>query len=110
MEIIKEKIENILREANYIYQEKYQDDQLNSCYNYVYFLNKYEEELRVTKNLQLADILYSKYYWFSRLADRFHQVNGSDAGIDQQQDMIIDEMDQRLEDIDWNFVERLTPL
>lgn len=41
------------------------------------------------------------------LADRFFEVYGFDAGIEQQQFKIIEEMDQRIDNVDWNFVERL---
>ena len=100
-------IEKIMMESNYIFKEKYPDNPLNSFYNYWYFLNEYEEELIETQNASLEAILYSKYYWFSRLTDRFYEVYGFDAGIDQQQSMIIDEMDQRLDHVDWDFVETL---
>lgn len=107
MEIIKHNIEEVLMASNYVFKEKYQDNPLNGFYNFCYFLHKYEEELIETKNVSLDTVLYSKYYWFSRLRDRFHEVYGSDAGIDQQQFMILEEMDQRLDHIDWDFVEIL---
>ena len=107
MKIIKDTIEKLLQETDYIYQEEYEDEELNSCYNYWYFLEKNEEELRRTKNIPLETILYSKYYWFSRLVDGSHQVYGPNVGMDQQLDMILDEIDQRLTDIDWEFVEKL---
>ena len=107
MEIIKDNIENVLIASNYVFKEKYPDNPLNSFYNYWNFLNEYEEELIDAQNASLESILYSKYYWFSRLTDRFHEIYGFDAGIDQQQSMIIDEMDQRLDHVDWDFVEIL---
>lgn len=107
MEIIKDNVEKVLTEANYVYKVKYPDNPLNSFYNYCCFLNEHEEELRVRKNISLETILYSKYYWFSRLTDRFHEIYGSDAGIEQQQFKLVEEMDQRLEHVDWKFVEML---
>lgn len=107
MKIIKDNIEKVLMETSYVYKEKYPDNQLNCLYNYWNFLENYEEELKVTKNTSLETILYSKYFWFSRLTDRFHEIYGFDAGIEQQQFMILEEMEQRLDTIDWNFVEIL---
>lgn len=107
MEIVKENIEKVLSEMGYVYKEKYPDSQLNLLYNYWHFLQEYEKELAVTKNKSLEIIIYSKYYWFSRLADRFFEVYGFDAGIEQQQFKIVEEMDQRIDNVDWNFVERL---
>ena len=107
MEMIKENIEKALMALNYVFKEKYPDNPLNNFYNYWHFLNEGEEELIETQNASLETILYSKYYWFSRLTDRFHEIYGFDAGIDQQQSMIIEEMDQRLDHVDWDFVETL---
>ena len=107
MKILKDNIEKVLIEAHYVYKEKYPYNQLNCFYNYWYFLNEHEEELKVAKDITLETILYSKYYWFSRLTDRFHEVFGFDAGIDQQQFMIVEEMEQRLDNVDWNFIEML---
>ena len=107
MEIVMENIEKVMSEAGYVYKEKYPDSQLNLLYNYWYFLQEHEKELVVTKNISLEIIIYSKYYWFSRLAEQFFEVFGFDAGIEQQQFKIIEEMDSRIANVDWNFVERL---
>lgn len=71
------------------------------------FFYEYEEELKAARSICLETILYSKYYWFSRLAERFYEVYGFDAGIEQQQSMILEEIDQRLDNVDWNYVETL---
>lgn len=105
MEIIKENIEKVLSEAGYVYKEKYPDSQLNHLYNYWYFLQEYETELAAAKTLEV--VIYSKLYWFSRLADRFYEVYGFDAGIEQQQGLILEEMDWKIDHIDWNLVESL---
>lgn len=107
MEIIKDNIEEILVEADYVHKEKFPDKQLNLLYNYWYFLNEQEEYLGALKNISLEICLYSKLYWFSCLADRFYEVYGFDAGIDQQQSKIIEEIDQRIDNVDWNLVEML---
>ena len=104
-EILKSEIEKLLSNINYIYNEKFPDKQLNTLYNYWNILNKYEKDFEEEKQISLETILYSKYYWFSRLADRFYEIYGFDAGIDQQKFMIVEEIDQRLENIDWDFVE-----
>lgn len=52
-------------------------------------------------------ILYSKYYWFLRFVDRCREVYGFDAGLEQQKSMILDEIDQRVKNADWEFVDKL---
>ena len=107
MEIIKSNIEAMMKEMNYVYEDEYSDDQLNSLLNYIFFLEKYEEKIMGTKKISLEIILYSKYYWFSRLLDRHHEVYGPDAGMEQQQFQMLEEIDHRVEDVDWEFVEKL---
>lgn len=100
-------LDKVMTELKYVHIKKFPDNQLNQLYNYWYFLEKQEVLLETAKKISLDKILYSKYYWFSRLTERFHEVYGSDAGIDQQQFMIMEELDQRLECVDWELVERL---
>lgn len=109
MEIIRDNsIEEMMEEMNYAYEEdRYSDKQLNTFYNYYIFFRKYEDKIIGVKRIPLEIILYSKYYWFSRLVDRCHELYGSDAGIDQQQFQMLEEIDQRIEDVDWDFVEKL---
>lgn len=103
----KDNIEKVLLETGYVYKEKYPDDQLNRFYNYWYFLEEHEEELRGRKNTSLETILYSKYYWFLRLSEKFYEIYGFDAGMEQQQFLIIEELEQRLDNVDWALVELL---
>ncbi|MBQ7774871.1 MAG: hypothetical protein IJ379_03030 [Lachnospiraceae bacterium] len=107
MQLITDHIEKLLTELNHTYIENFPDKQLNCLYNYWHFLQEQEEEIISAKDVSLEVVLYSKYYWFSRLTDRFHEVYGTDAGIDQQQFMIMEELDQRLEQVDWELVEGL---
>lgn len=107
MEIIKDNIEEVLKETSYVYQKRYLDDKLNCLYNYWYFFDRYAEEQKDIRDMRIETILYSKYFWFSRFAERFYEVFGFDAGIEQQQFMIVDEIEQRLDNVDWNYVQRL---
>lgn len=101
-------LDKLMAELKHVQIEKFPDNQLNQLYNYYYFLEEQEALLETTRNISLDQILYSKYYWFSRLTERFHEVYGVDAGIDQQQFMIMEELDQRIENVDWTMVERIT--
>lgn len=39
--------------------------------------------------------------------NRFNELYGKDVGIDQQQYKIIEEMTQRIEDVNWNFIQMM---
>lgn len=50
-------------------------------------------------------ILYKKYYWFTKFKERYEQLYGFDAGIEQQQYKIIEELQVRMnENLDWNTI------
>lgn len=111
MEIIKSNIEEMMKEMDYVYEDEFSevllDDQLKSLFNYFLFLEKYEEKIIETKKISLEIILYSKYYWFSRFLDRYHEVYGPNAGLEQQQFQMLEEIEHRAEQADWEFVEKL---
>lgn len=107
MEIIKSNIEEMMKEMNYVYEEEYSDNWLNNIYNYCQFMDKYENKIIVEEKASLEIILYSKYYWFSRFVDRYREIYGVNGGIEQEQFKIVEEIDHRVEDVDWEFVEKL---
>lgn len=50
-------------------------------------LNFYPEKFYGDKSI----LYYNKYYWFLRFRHKFNEVNGYDAGIDQQAFKILEE-------------------
>lgn len=110
MEIIKDNMETIMAEMRYefVNKDEFPDAQSNRLYNYWYFLEEYQNQLTEVKKIPLEIVLYSKYYWFSRLAERCYEVSGRhDAGMADWQDRILYEIDYSVKDPDWNFVEKL---
>lgn len=107
MEIIKNKVEEIIVKAGYAYKEEYSDKQLNTLLNYWYFFDEKEKEIQELLRVSLEMILYSKYYWCTQYKNRFNELYGKDVGIDQQQYKIIEEMTQRINDVDWSFIQMI---
>ena len=107
MEIIKNKVEEIIVKAGYAYKEEYSDKQLNTLLNYWYFFDEKEKEIQELLGVSLEMILYSKYYWCTQYKNRFNELYGKDVGIDQQQYKIIEEMTQRINDVDWSFIQMI---
>ncbi|MCM1064369.1 MAG: hypothetical protein NC420_07840 [Eubacterium sp.] len=60
-----------------------------------------------TKKASLETLAYSKYYWHTNFTYRFREVYGFDAGIEQQQDLALYELEYNVENVDLEFVERL---
>lgn len=53
-------------------------------------------------------ILYSKYYWYTKYKKRYFEVFGYDAGIEQQEFMLLEELENELESgIDWGIIKNI---
>ena len=84
------------------------DDELNILLSLEYLMRINEEDVMRILQVSLKELLYSKYYWFTQLVNRHHEVYGPDAGFDQQQDQILDEIDQRIPGVmDWELIENI---
>lgn len=108
MNILKENMEELLMKTNYTIKKEYEDVILNTFLNYWSFCEEKESILQVLTNETLEVILYSKYYWCSRYKERFLELYGTDAGVEQQQYKIIEELEQRVQGaIDWKLLQVL---
>lgn len=107
MEIIKSKVEELVVKTSYVCKEKYPDEQINTLLSYWIFFDEKETEIKDLLGVSLEDILYSKYYWCTKFKKRFNMLYGKDAGIDQQQYKIIEEMTQRIADVNWEQIQMI---
>ena len=107
MEIINSTIEEIIGKVGYVCKEKYSDKQLNIWFNYWYFWDEKEKEITERLGVSLEVVLYSKYYWCTQFKNRFNELYGIDVAIDQQQYKIIEEMDRRINDVNWGFIQMI---
>lgn len=107
MDIIKDKIDEIMVRIGYTCQEKHSDKQLNSLLEYWFFFDEKEVEIQGFLGVSLETILYSKYYWCTKYKKRFNELYGKDVGIEQQQYKIIEEMTQRIKEVDWNLIQMI---
>lgn len=107
MEIIKAEFKEIAVKTGYKAIQKYSDEQLNFSFNYWNIFIEKEKELQKSEGVSLESILCSKYYWCTQFKNRFSIIYGKDAGIEQQQYKIIEEIDQRITNIDWHLVQMI---
>ena len=108
MKILKENIEELLTKAMYIKRKEYEDKVLNDFLNYWVFFEEKEGVIQALTKESIEVILYSKYYWSSRYIERYFELYDWDAGIEQQQYKIIEEIDQRINgDVDWNIIKMI---
>ncbi len=71
----------------------YEDDEMNKAINYALSLEDNEQRILTIKKYTLSDILYGRYYWFTKFLVRYEKLYGKDAGMEQQQFKIIEAMD-----------------
>ena len=108
MNIIKENIEELFTETQYIKRKEYDDKIINELFNRWIFFEEYEKDIQRITNELVDVILYSKYYWSSRFIERYEDLYGLDVSIEQQRYKIIEELERRISgDIDWEFIESL---
>ena len=71
----------------------YEDNELNTAINYALALEDDEQKILTIEKYTLSDILYGRYYWFTKFLVRYEALYGKDAGMEQQQFKIIEAID-----------------
>ncbi len=71
----------------------YEDNELNEAINYALLLENNEQKILTIKKYALSDILYARYYWFTKFLVQYEKLYGKDAGMEQQQFKIVEAMD-----------------
>lgn len=85
-------MENLLQQTNYPMKNKYNDAESNRLLNYWLLLDERGSLIQDLTGESLETVLYSKYYWSSRLIDRYTSLYGSDSGLEQCRYKILDEI------------------
>lgn len=107
MHIIKENLENLIIKTNLVICNIYNNQELNRFITYWKLFDEKEEDIMKLLKENLDSILYSKYYWCAKFIQLYHKFYGQDAGIEQQQFQIIEEIDQRLKEVDWSIIQTI---
>lgn len=53
------------------------------------------------------NLSYSKYYWYVKFKNKYEAIYGFDAGIEQQQFKLLEEFDQRFDNIHWDLLGKI---
>lgn len=85
----------------------YPEEGLNRLCAYCRALDEYEEQILRLTGAELRTLLMSKYYWRSRLETLYERLHGSNGSLSQYTYKAIEELDQRVENLDWAVLERL---
>ena len=107
MKIIKKDIQKLMIRTGYISRQDESDAQANFFLNCWCFFAEKESEIRELTGELLETIIYTKYYWCTQYKKRFNTLYGNDAGIDQQQYKIIEEIMRRISNVDWTLIHKI---
>ena len=108
MKLIKDEIKELMTKINYTCVNKYSNAKLNEEINIYLLLCEEENTIQNEFGKSVEEILYSKYYWFTKFKNRYEVEFGEDAGISQIQYKIIEELEQTLENgVDWEEIQNI---
>ena len=79
------------------------DEQLNFMFNCYHLLGN----TALTSHETLETILYSKYYWYNKYKNRYQKLHGEDAGVEQQQFMLLEEIEDKIGTVDRKTIEKI---
>ncbi len=71
----------------------YDNDKLNELANYALLLEDDEQQILFIGKYTLLDILYGRYYWFTKFLVYYESLYGKDESMEQQQFKIIEAID-----------------
>ena len=71
----------------------YQDQELNETLNHALFLEEHQQEMIASGRYSIKDVLYGRYYWYTKFLSRYEAFYGKNGSMEQAQFKIIEAMD-----------------
>lgn len=82
------------------------DEKLKKALVYYNFISNNIENLFLKEDKR--SIMYSKYYWYTKYKERYFEVVGYDAGIEQEGFKLLEEIQNELKDgVDWGIIQEI---
>lgn len=107
MEIINElELEKMIKLEKYytVNTTDITDETLKKALVYYDFLSNNIENLALKEDK--SKMMYSKYYWYTKYKQRYFEVLGYDAGIEQEGFKLLEEIENELEEgVDWSIIQ-----
>lgn len=72
---------------------RYQDKELNEALNNALFLEDEEQAIIASGRYSIRDVLYGRYYWYTKFLCRYEAAYGKNGSMEQAQFKIIEAMD-----------------
>lgn len=107
MKILKNNINDLIAKAKYTFEKVYDDQEINTLFNVWHFFDTREIEIQNLTGETIETVLYSKYYWCTKYKNMYNRMFGGDVGLDQQQYRIIEEINRRVDAVDWELIQMI---
>ena len=107
MKLLLNNMDVLSARTGYSPKREYENTFLNSIYNYCLLFFCKEAEIIALTGESLEVVLYSKYFWLTQYMKKYNEIKGYDAGIEQQRFELIEEIAQRLENVDWDLLQKI---
>lgn len=112
MEILSSnRMDGIIKELGFEDEEasQYQDSELRNYVTCVDVLSKILDGVLSTKeDITQEELFYSQYYWFNKFVNRYIELFGPNAGLEQQLFKMLEHYNEYIsENIDWDVIEKI---
>lgn len=71
----------------------YEDQELNETLNHARLLEECEGDIVALGSYSIRDVLYGRYYWYTKFLCRYEKIYGKNGSMEQAQFKIIEAMD-----------------
>jgi hypothetical protein len=71
----------------------YQNSELNEALNNALLLEEYEQPIIALGCYSIKDVLYGRFYWYTKFLCRYETIYGKNGSMEQAQFKIIEAMD-----------------
>lgn len=85
---------------------KYKEKELNELAHYVELLEFNQLQITALGQYSILDILYSRYYWFTKFMVCYESIYSKDVSMDQVQFKIIEAINYEAA-VDWDLLESI---
>lgn len=107
MKILKNNVDALISKVKYTFEKVYDDQEMNTLFNLWRLFDTRETEIRDVTGETVETVLYSKYYWCTKYKNLYNRMFGGDVGLDQQQYRIIEEINRRVDSVDWELIQMI---
>ena len=107
MNLLISNLKALMSETGYSIKNRYSNPDLNHLFSCFDFIETHEVEISRISKMDSESLSYSKYYWYTKFKNKYEEIHGFDAGIEQQQFKLLEELQQKFDNIHWDLIEKI---